>query len=238
MNETLEIKVNEIESMIAANAEKIKEALKNGQKDVDELREELLSGFDLDEKYKFVLANESTLKVFFETGEFDKNNSPVIVSLYFKYVSYEDSENKESFTINTWGDDSFDPTSENYVVDYYSLIGLFCLNKGVCRAIKEIMRKVYYKVRIFRDINIYLRSEITKLKRENIKTDYKNHQFALIQTSFNAPIHTHYIYKGKPVIILGYGSYMECYNNYFTNYKDTENKYEIVESKKINLNSL
>lgn len=32
MNETLEIKVNEIESMIAANAEKIKEALKMGKK--------------------------------------------------------------------------------------------------------------------------------------------------------------------------------------------------------------
>lgn len=233
MNENLKIKVDEIESMIAANVEKIKEALKNGQKDVDELREELLSGFDLNEKYKFVLVNESTLKIFFETGEFDKNNRPVIVSLYFKYVIYEDSENKESFTINTWGDDSFDPTSENYLVDYYSFIGLFCSNKDVCRAIKEIMRKVYCKVRIFRDINFYLKNEVIKLKRENTKTDYKNHQFVLIQTNSNTPIYSHYIYKGKPVIILGYGSYMECYDNYFTNYKGTENKYEIVESKQI-----
>ena len=233
MNETLEIKVNEIESMIAANVEKIKETLKNGQKDVDELREELMSCINLDEKYKFVLANESTLKVFFETGEFDKNNRPVIVSLYFKYVVYEDSENKESFTINTWGDDSFDPTSENYVVDYYSLIGLFCSNKDVCRAIKEIMRKVYYKVRIFRNINIYLRSEVIKLKRENVKTDYKNHQFVLIQTNYTSPIPSHLIYNGKPVIVLGCGSYLECYDIYFKNYKDTENKYEIVESNKI-----
>ena len=184
MNETLEIKVNEIESMIAENVEKIKEALKNGQKDVDELREELMSCINLDEKYKFVLANESTLKVFFETGEFDKNNRPVIVSLYFKYVIYEDSENKESFTINTWGDDSFDPTSENYVVDYYSLIGLFCSNKDVCRAIKEIMRKVYYKARIFRDINIYLKNEVIKLKRENAKTDYKKSSIRTYSNQF------------------------------------------------------
>lgn len=228
MNETLEIKVNEIESIIAANVEKIKETLKNGQKDVDELREELMSFLNIGKKYKFVLVNESTLKVFFETGEFDKNNRPVIVSLYFKYVIYEDSENKESFTINTWGDDSFDPTSENYLVDYYSLIGLFCSNKDVCRAIKEIMRKVYYKVNNFRSFNFYLRQELV-----NLKNEYKNHQFVLIQTNSNTPIYTHYIYKDKPVIILGYGSYMECYDNYFTNYKGTENKYEIVESKQI-----
>ena len=165
MNETLELKIKEIDSMIAINKENIVETLKYGQKLVDELREELLSGFDLDEKYKFILLNESTLKVFFETGEFDKNNRPVIVSLYFKYVIYEDSENKESFTINTCAADSFDPTGENYLVDYYSLIGLFCFNKGVCRAIKEIMRKVYYKVNHFRNFNFYLRQELVNLKR-------------------------------------------------------------------------
>lgn len=228
MNETLELKIKEIDSMIAINKENIVETLKYGQKLVDDLREELLSGFDLDEKYKFVLVNESTLKIFFETGEFDKNNRPVIVSLYFKYVIYEDLENKESFTINTWGDDSFDPTSENYLVDYYSLIGLFCFNKGVTKRIKEIMQIIYYKVNNFRNFNFYLRQELV-----NLKNEYKNHEYVLIQTNSKRPIPSYFIYKDKPVDILGYGSYMECYDNYFTNYKGTENKYEIVESKKI-----
>ena len=183
MNETLELKIKEIDSMIAINKENIVETLKYGQKLVDDLREELLSGFDLDEKYKFVLVNESTLKIFFETGEFDKNNRPVIVSLYFKYVVYEDLENKESFTINTWGDDSFDPTSENYLVDYYSLIGLFSLNRGVTKHIKEMMQIIYYKVNNFRNFNFYLRQELV-----NLKNEYKNHEYVLIQTSFNAPI--------------------------------------------------
>lgn len=61
----------------------------------------------------------------------------------------------------------------------------------------------------------------------------KNHQFVLIQTNSKRPIPSYFIYKDKPVDILGYGSYLECYDIYFKNYKDTENKYEIVELNKI-----
>lgn len=227
MNETLEIKIKEIESMIAINKEKIVETLKDGQKLVDDLREKVMSIFNLDEKYKFTLVNEATLRIQFETGEFWKNNTPVIASMYFKY-NYEELENKESFTINTCADDSFDPTGENYLVDYYSLIGLFCFNKDVTERIKEIMRTVYYKVNHFRNFNFYLRQELV-----NLKNECKNHEYVLIQTNSKSPIPSYFIYKGKPVIILGCGSYMECYDIYFKNYKGTENKYEIVESNKI-----
>ena len=227
MDEVLEIKIKEIESMIAINKEKIVETLKDGQKLIDDLREKVISIFNLDEKYKFTLVNEATLRIQFETGEFWKNNTPVIASMYFKY-NYEDLENKESFTINTCADDSFDPTGENYLVDYYSLVGLFCFNKDVTERIKEIMRTVYYKVNNFRNFNFYLRQELV-----NLKNEYKNHEYVLIQTNSKRPILSYFIYKDKPVDILGYGSYMECYDNYFTNYKGTENKYEIVESKKI-----
>ena len=227
MNETLEIKIKEIESMIAINKEKIVETLKHGQKLVDDVREKVMSIFNLDEKYKFSLVNEATLRIQFETGEFWKNNTPVIASIYFKY-NYEELENKESFTINTCAADSFDPTGENYLVDYYSLIGLFCFNKDVTKRIKEIMRTVYYKVNHFRNFNFYLRNELN-----NLKNNDNNYECALIQTNYTSPVPSHLIYNGKPVIILGCGSYLECYDIYFKNYKDAENKYEIVELNKI-----
>ena len=85
----MNVNIKEIESMIAINKEKIVETLKDGQKLVDDLREKVLSIFNLDEKYKFTLVNEATLRIQFETGEFWKNNTPVIASMYFKY-NYEE----------------------------------------------------------------------------------------------------------------------------------------------------
>lgn len=234
----LETKIKERESMIAANVEKIAEVLKYGQKVIDDLREELMSVFNIDEKYKFVLANESTLKVEFETGEFWNNGTPIRTSIDFKY---EELENKESFTINPYTAGSFDPTGKSYLIDYYSLVGLFCSNKDVTNAIKRIMREIYCKVTQIREVNYFIRAELANLKNErptenkfdSIKNEYKKHEYVLIQTNVEMPIAPYFIYKKKPVDILGYGTYMECYDNFFTNYKDTENKFEIVESSKI-----
>ena len=152
----LKIKLNELEVNKESYSKKLNE---------------IKTKFGLDSKYNFILKDERSLAIEFETGEFYNDGTPKHTHLDIRY-------DKSWGTNDIWGTDddylfinpytagSFDPIGSSYLVDYYKLVGFICSNEEFTNAIKKLMYEYTKKNKLIKDEIYSIEDNVREIKRK------------------------------------------------------------------------
>ena len=243
MNESLQKEIGKLYSIIEA---KHKELKANNELYLNKFNE-VKAKFGLGKKYNFILKEETSLMIDFETGEFYNDGTPKHTHITFKYENSFISANDYSFSINPYTAGSFDPTGSSYLVDYYKLIGFICSNTEFTNAVKSLMHEYTKKNEPIRTEIYNLRNKIREIEtneairiateKENKKINkiiksLENSEYALINKKENSA--NKFVYRRSFVEVVKCGTLEECENElYDLNLKAPYGRYAIVNVKKL-----
>lgn len=233
--------MGEFDSLIESKCNELKVNNEFYSKKLNEIKE----NFGLDNKYNFILKNETLLMIEFETGDFYNDGTPKHTHLDIRYEKSWGANDGYSFSINPYTAGLFDPLSSNYLVDYYNLVGFICSNKEFTNEIKNLIHEYTKKNESIRDEIYRIENKIREAKRKEelriaeeketkkineIKEKLPNYEYALInkkESSFK-----NFIYRNAYVQVVKCGTFEECENELKTLNKKN-NKYSIVSASKI-----
>ena len=119
---------------------------------------EIKENFCLDNKYNFILKDETLLLIEFETGEFYNDGNPKhnhIEIVFVKSCGYNDDY---FFSINPYAP-GLEPIDSNYLINYCELVELICSNEEFRNAIKNLMHEYAKK-------NENIKNEICDIKEK------------------------------------------------------------------------
>ena len=233
--------MNEFDSLIEVKRNELKVNNESYSKKLNEIK----TKFGIDSKYNFILKNETSLMIEFETGDFYKDGTPEHTHLDVRYEKSWGANDDYSLSINPYTAGSFDPLSSSYLVDYYKLVGLICYNKEFTNAIKNLMHEYTKKNEPIRDEIYSIENKIREAKRKEelriaeeretkkineIKEKLPNSEYALINKKESNS--KNFIYRNAYVQVVKCGTFEECENELQTLNKKN-NKYSIVSASKI-----
>ena len=233
--------MKEFESLIEVKFNELKVNNESYSKKLNEIK----AKFGLDSKYNFILKNETSLMIEFETGDFYKDGTPKHTHLDVRYEKSWGANDDYSLSINPYTAGSFDPTGSSYLIDYYKLVGLICSNKEFTNAIKNLMHEYTKKNEPIRDEIYSIEDKIREAKRKEelriaeeketkkineIKEKLPNSEYALINKKESNS--KNFIYRNAYVQVVKCGTFEECENELQTLNKKS-NKYSIVSASKI-----
>ena len=226
----LKIKLNELEVNKESYSKKLNE---------------IKTKFGLDSKYNFILKDERSLAIEFETGEFYNDGTPKHTHLDVIYEKSWEDNGDYSLSINPYTAGPFDPLGSSYLVDYYKLVGLICSNKEFTNAIKNLMYEYTKKNEPIRNEIYSIENKIREAKRKEelriaeeketkkineIKEKLPNSEYALINKKESKS--KNFIYRNAYIQVVKCGTFEECENELQTLNKKN-NKYSIISASKI-----
>ena len=241
-----DLTIKEIGKLYNRIEAKLKELKSNNEFYLNKFNE-VKENFGLGKKYNFILKDETSLLIDFETGEFYNDGTSKHTHIKISYENLWESPNDYSFSINPYTAGSFDPTGSSYLVDYYKLVGFICSNTEFTNTIKSLMHEYTKKNEPIRTEIYEIKNKIREIEtneairianeKENKKISkilekLSNSEYVLINKKENST--SKFVYRRSFVEVVKCGTLEECENELNElNFKAPWGKYIIVNVKKL-----